>query len=193
MWIQLQEARSKFSVETEPENAVLIDPSEGYLSSGGTASIHFKRSDASPSMGRINCKVCLYFLFCSPVWQQKTKVRAYVLHSEDAFSKEIPCRHVCDGQLTTFLIVVFKEKNSMLSLQFPVSYSPRNNQFGSFFRFTIARKMRSAYTNHFSLRYPSKKKLQTQPHQKSHLRILWSPNLHQASCSYQLPGDGIPM
>ena len=99
---------------------MLIDPSEGYLSSGGTASIHFKRSDASPSMGRINCKVCLYFLFCGQVLQQKTKVSAYVLRSKDAFSKEIPCRQVCDGQLTTFLIVVFKE-NSMPSLQFPVS------------------------------------------------------------------------
>ncbi|CAK7340522.1 unnamed protein product [Dovyalis caffra] len=63
-----KEARNKFSVETEPENAVLIDPSEGYLGSEGTASLHFKRSTSSPSIGKINCKVyyckedevCLY-------------------------------------------------------------------------------------------------------------------------------------
>ncbi|GFZ07236.1 haloacid dehalogenase-like hydrolase family protein [Actinidia rufa] len=38
-----KEARRKFSVEIEPENQVVIDPVEGYLSSEGSASVHFKR------------------------------------------------------------------------------------------------------------------------------------------------------
>lgn len=60
----MQEARSKFSVETEPEDAVLIDPSDGYLSPEGTAILHFRRSSASASLGRINCKVCFVSLCC---------------------------------------------------------------------------------------------------------------------------------
>ncbi|KAL6132788.1 hypothetical protein ACLB2K_065027 [Fragaria x ananassa] len=63
-----KEARSKFSVETEPETAVLVDPSEGYLSPEGSAVLHFRRPSPSASVGRINCKVyyckedevCLY-------------------------------------------------------------------------------------------------------------------------------------
>ncbi|KAL5565895.1 hypothetical protein UlMin_029059 [Ulmus minor] len=63
-----KEAQSKFSAEIEPENAVTIDPSDGYLSPEGSAVLHFKRSSSSASMGRINCKVyyckedevCLY-------------------------------------------------------------------------------------------------------------------------------------
>lgn len=56
-----QEARSKFSVESEPENSVIIDPSDGYLSPEGSAILHFRRSSPSASLGRINCKVCLIF------------------------------------------------------------------------------------------------------------------------------------
>lgn len=55
----MQEARSKFSVETEPENAIVIDPLDGYLSPEGSAVIHFRRSLPTASMGRINCKVCI--------------------------------------------------------------------------------------------------------------------------------------
>uniref|UniRef100_A0A6M2EHI8 Uncharacterized protein n=1 Tax=Populus davidiana TaxID=266767 RepID=A0A6M2EHI8_9ROSI len=40
--------------------------------------------------------------------------------------------------------------NSMLSLQFPFSFSPGNNQFDSFFRLAIVSKMRSTYINHLS-------------------------------------------
>ncbi|KAF9669845.1 hypothetical protein SADUNF_Sadunf13G0006800 [Salix dunnii] len=104
-----KEARSKFSVETEPENAVLIDPSEGYLSSGGTASIHFKRSNASPSMGRINCKVyyckedevCLYqsLLFEVP-FQEET---------QDSTRSEIT------------LAYLVKPKSSPSKLQLPIT------------------------------------------------------------------------
>ncbi|XP_024024937.1 protein SUPPRESSOR OF QUENCHING 1, chloroplastic isoform X2 [Morus notabilis] len=63
-----KEARSKFSVDTEPENAVIIDPLDGYLSPDGSATFHFRRFLPSASMGKINCKVyyckedevCLY-------------------------------------------------------------------------------------------------------------------------------------
>jgi len=57
-------------VETEPANAIEIEPANGFLDSEGLASLKFKRisSSSSSSMGRINCKVyyckedevCLY-------------------------------------------------------------------------------------------------------------------------------------
>lgn len=63
-----KEARSKFSVEVEPENAAVVDPLDGSLSPDGTAVLHFKRSSPSATVGRVNCKVyyckedevCLY-------------------------------------------------------------------------------------------------------------------------------------
>lgn len=63
-----KEARSKFSVEIDPENQVVIDPVGGYLSPEGSALLHYKRSSPSTSVERINCKVyyckedeiCLY-------------------------------------------------------------------------------------------------------------------------------------
>ncbi|KAG6702381.1 protein SUPPRESSOR OF QUENCHING 1, chloroplastic isoform X1 [Carya illinoinensis] len=63
-----KEARSKFSVESEPENTIVIDPLDGYLNPEGSAILHFRRTSPSASMGRINCKVyyckedevCLY-------------------------------------------------------------------------------------------------------------------------------------
>ncbi|KAK7284430.1 hypothetical protein RJT34_19176 [Clitoria ternatea] len=63
-----KEARSRFSVDIEPENAVNIDPLDGLLTPEGSATLHFKRSSTSGSLGRINCKiyyckedeVCLY-------------------------------------------------------------------------------------------------------------------------------------
>ncbi|CAN6320215.1 unnamed protein product [Urochloa humidicola] len=63
-----KEARSKFDVETEPANAIEIEPANGFLNSEGLASLKFKRISSSSSMGRINCKVyyckedevCLY-------------------------------------------------------------------------------------------------------------------------------------
>lgn len=59
----MQEARSKFSVDVEPENAVIIDPLDGNLSPEGSAVLHFRRMSPSLSTGRIRCKVCLLFLF----------------------------------------------------------------------------------------------------------------------------------
>ncbi|KAM3229256.1 hypothetical protein ACQJBY_060257 [Aegilops geniculata] len=63
-----KEARSKFDVETEPANAIEIEPVNGSLNSDGQASLKFKRTSSSSSTGRINCKVyyckedevCLY-------------------------------------------------------------------------------------------------------------------------------------
>ncbi|KAK4851350.1 hypothetical protein QYF36_014395 [Acer negundo] len=63
-----KEARSKFSVDVEPENAVIIDPLDGNFSPEGSAAFHFRRSSPSASTGRISCKVyyckedevCLY-------------------------------------------------------------------------------------------------------------------------------------
>lgn len=54
----MQEARSKFSVEVEPENAAVVDPLDGSLSPDGTAVLHFKRSSPSATVGRVSCKVC---------------------------------------------------------------------------------------------------------------------------------------
>lgn len=56
----MQEARSKFSVESEPENSVVIDPLDGFLSPEGSAVLHFRRSSPSAAMGRIDCKVCSF-------------------------------------------------------------------------------------------------------------------------------------
>ncbi|KAI4301696.1 hypothetical protein L6164_034947 [Bauhinia variegata] len=52
-----KEARSKFSADTEPENAVSISPSDGFLDSEGSATLNFRRSSTSTSVGRINCKI----------------------------------------------------------------------------------------------------------------------------------------
>ncbi|KAG1371372.1 putative protein SUPPRESSOR OF QUENCHING 1, chloroplastic [Cocos nucifera] len=62
------EALSKFDVESEPANAINIEPSNGNLNPDGSASLHFGRTTPSPVTGRINCKVyyckedevCLY-------------------------------------------------------------------------------------------------------------------------------------
>lgn len=53
----MQEARSKFDVETDPTNAINIEPVNGNLSPEGSASLKFRRNSPSAVMGRINCKV----------------------------------------------------------------------------------------------------------------------------------------
>lgn len=65
--LHLQEARSKFYVETEPEGAVSIEPLDGSLDLEGSCNIHFKRSSPSASMGRIYCKVQFATKVCIPV------------------------------------------------------------------------------------------------------------------------------
>lgn len=57
----MQEAQSKYSIEIEPENAVIIQPLEGNLSLDGAAELRFKRSSSAPSTGRIYCKVILLY------------------------------------------------------------------------------------------------------------------------------------
>ena len=59
----MQEARSKFSVDVEPENAVIIDPLDGNFSPEGSAAFHFRRSSPSASTGRISCKVYISLFF----------------------------------------------------------------------------------------------------------------------------------
>lgn len=62
-----KEALSKYDVESEPADAINIEPSTGNLNPDGTTSLHFRRA-ASSATGRINCKVyyckedevCLY-------------------------------------------------------------------------------------------------------------------------------------
>ncbi|CAJ1869566.1 unnamed protein product, partial [Sphenostylis stenocarpa] len=54
------EARSRFNVDIEPEDAVNIEPLDGFLNPEGSATLHFKRTSNSASMGRINCKSLLF-------------------------------------------------------------------------------------------------------------------------------------
>ncbi|KDP23397.1 hypothetical protein JCGZ_23230 [Jatropha curcas] len=104
-----KEARSKFIVETEPENAVLVDPSDGYLSPEGTAVLHFRRSSSSASTGRINCKV----YYC-----KEDEVCLYEsLLFEVPFQPEVP--DATPSKIT--LAYAVKPKASASSLQLPVS------------------------------------------------------------------------
>ncbi|KAI7736671.1 hypothetical protein M8C21_009136, partial [Ambrosia artemisiifolia] len=52
-----KEARSRFSVDIDPENAAVVEPLDGTLSPDGTASLHFKRSSSSPITSRVSCKI----------------------------------------------------------------------------------------------------------------------------------------
>lgn len=63
-----KEAQSKFTVETELENAISINPWDGNINREGFAIVQFKRSSLLPSKSKIYCKVyyckedevCLY-------------------------------------------------------------------------------------------------------------------------------------
>ncbi|XP_070024129.1 protein SUPPRESSOR OF QUENCHING 1, chloroplastic-like isoform X2 [Nicotiana tabacum] len=63
-----KEAQSKFSIDFDPDAAAVVDSLEGNLSQEGSAVVHFRRSSASTSTGRVYCKVyyckedevCLY-------------------------------------------------------------------------------------------------------------------------------------
>ncbi|GAB4835670.1 Protein SUPPRESSOR OF QUENCHING 1, chloroplastic [Ancistrocladus abbreviatus] len=102
-----KEAQSKFSVETEPENAVFIEPLDGNLSPEGSAVLHFKRSSPSASLGRINCKV--YYCKEDEVCLYKS------LAFEVPFKEEIP--DAAPAEITLQYIV--KAQNSNNSLQLP--------------------------------------------------------------------------
>ncbi|XP_008246083.1 PREDICTED: NHL repeat-containing protein 2 [Prunus mume] len=104
-----KEARSKFSVETEPETAVSIDPLDGYLSPEGSAILHFKRPSPSASLGRINCKVyyCKEDEVC--LYQSLLFEVAFREESQESNPEEITVAYVV------------KPKASTNSLQLPVA------------------------------------------------------------------------
>ncbi|KAF8098287.1 hypothetical protein N665_0269s0013 [Sinapis alba] len=63
-----KEARSKFVVDVEPEDAVTVEPLDGILGPEGSTVLHYRQSSTSASIGKISCKVyyckedevCLY-------------------------------------------------------------------------------------------------------------------------------------
>ncbi|XP_062081822.1 protein SUPPRESSOR OF QUENCHING 1, chloroplastic isoform X1 [Humulus lupulus] len=102
-----KEARSKFSVDLEPENALTIDPLDGYLSPEGSAILHFKQSSSLASMGKINCKV----YYC-----KEDEVCLY-----QSLSFEVPFLKEVGESSTAEIILPFlvKPKTSTSSLQLP--------------------------------------------------------------------------
>ncbi|XP_023894808.2 protein SUPPRESSOR OF QUENCHING 1, chloroplastic isoform X2 [Quercus suber] len=104
-----KEAQSKFSVESEPESSMVIDPLDGYLSPEGSAILHFKRSSPSASVGRISCKV----YYC-----KEDEVCLYQsLLFEVPFQEEIPDSSPAEITLT----YVVKPKTPTNTLQLSVS------------------------------------------------------------------------
>ncbi|KAH9689718.1 protein SUPPRESSOR OF QUENCHING 1 [Citrus sinensis] len=104
-----KEARSKFSVDVEPENAVIIDPLDGNLSPEGSAVLHFRRMSPSASTGRISCKV----YYC-----KEDEVCLYKpLLFEVPFQEEVPNSPPAEITLPYDL----KPKISTNSLQLPVA------------------------------------------------------------------------
>ncbi|CAH2068744.1 unnamed protein product [Thlaspi arvense] len=102
-----KEARSKFNVETEPENQVSIDPVDGYLSPEGTTTLHFRRLTPSASVGELIAR--LHFL--------EDEV---CLYQSVAF--QVPFREVTsDSSLPDITLpYLVKPKTSSGSLQLPV-------------------------------------------------------------------------
>ncbi|KAK0601024.1 hypothetical protein LWI29_020682 [Acer saccharum] len=104
-----KEARSKFSVDVEPENAVIIDPLDGNFSPEGSAAFHFRRSSPSASTGRISCKV----YYC-----KEDEVCLYQsLLFEVPFQEEVP--DTPPAEIT--LAYTVKPKTSTSSLQLPAA------------------------------------------------------------------------
>lgn len=103
-----KEARSKFTVDVEPENQVVIEPVDGYLSPEGIASLNFRRSSPSAFMGRINCKV----YYC-----KEDEVCLY-----QSLTFEVPFQEVIPDSKPAEIAVTYlvKPKTSTTSLQLPV-------------------------------------------------------------------------
>ncbi|XP_063940055.1 protein SUPPRESSOR OF QUENCHING 1, chloroplastic isoform X2 [Daucus carota subsp. sativus] len=103
-----KEARSKYTVDIEPEDAATIDPLEGDLSSEGTAMLHYNRSSPSASMGKINCKV----YYC-----KEDEVCLY-----QSLTFEVPFQEVTSNSIPTEvrLSYVVKPKTSPDSMQLPI-------------------------------------------------------------------------
>ncbi|GLT71599.1 hypothetical protein SLA2020_436050 [Shorea laevis] len=102
-----KEARSKFSVDIEPENAMSVEPSDGNLNPEGSATLHFRRSSTSASVGRVNCKV----YYC-----KEDEVCLYQsLLFEIPFQEEVPESSPAEIKLD----YIVKPKTSTSSLQLP--------------------------------------------------------------------------
>ncbi|KAK9086263.1 hypothetical protein Syun_028657 [Stephania yunnanensis] len=104
-----KEARSKFNVEIEPEDALIIEPLDGNFSPEGLASLHFKRFSSSPSKGRIICKV----YYC-----KEDEVCLY-----QSVSFEIPFRDEVPGTPPAEITLPYAVKPKVLanSLQLPAA------------------------------------------------------------------------
>lgn len=61
----VQEARSKFVVDVEPEDAVTVEPLEGILGPEGSTVLHYRQSSTSASIGKISCKVYIFNIIYS--------------------------------------------------------------------------------------------------------------------------------
>ncbi|KAK3014291.1 hypothetical protein RJ639_008014, partial [Escallonia herrerae] len=102
-----KEARSKFSVEIDREDAAFVEPMDGNLSPEGTAMLHFERSSPLASMGRVSCKV----YYC--------KEDEVCLYQSLAF--EVPFKEVIPESTPAEITLpyVVKPKTSTGSLQLP--------------------------------------------------------------------------
>lgn len=102
-----KEARSKFNVETQPDNAAVIEPLDGNLSLEGSAMLHFKRSTPAASLGRINCKV----YFCKEDEVCLYQSLAFEVNFEEEISSSSP------AEITLQYLV--KPKDTRGSLELP--------------------------------------------------------------------------
>ncbi|KAF3774472.1 NHL repeat-containing protein 2 [Nymphaea thermarum] len=99
-----KEARSKFEVDVEPEDALVIEPLEGFLSQEGYASLSFKRALVSGAKARVICKV----YFC--------KEDEVCLYQSVTF--EVPFESVTEGpNAEASLSTTVKPRSSSGSLQ----------------------------------------------------------------------------
>ncbi|KAH0733341.1 hypothetical protein KY289_004529 [Solanum tuberosum] len=102
-----KEAKSKYSIDFDPDNAAEVDSLEGNLSPEGSAVVHFRRSSASPSTGRVYCKV----YYC-----KEDEVCLY-----QSLTFEVPFQEVNPDSAPAMISLPFvvKPKTSPTSLQIP--------------------------------------------------------------------------
>ncbi|TMX01365.1 hypothetical protein EJD97_024641 [Solanum chilense] len=102
-----KEAKSKFSIDFEPDNAAEVDSLEGNISPEGSAVVHFRRSSASPTTGRVYCKV----YYC-----KEDEVCLY-----QPLTFEVPFQEVNPDSTPAMITLAFdvKPKTSPTSLQIP--------------------------------------------------------------------------
>ncbi|PHT63065.1 hypothetical protein T459_33085 [Capsicum annuum] len=102
-----KEAQSKFSIDVDPDNAAEVDPLEGNLSPEGSAVVHFRRTSASSSTGRVYCKV----YYC-----KEDEVCLY-----QSLTFQVPFQEVNPDSAPAMITLPFdvKPKTSPASLQIP--------------------------------------------------------------------------